>query len=79
MSGTTANSVSVGLTQTDSIMSCPEDLIETFKNEFIPKQNIPQFAQPNDVANVIGMLCSRDARWITGSVVCANGGSVNIG
>lgn len=28
----------------------------------------------DDIAATIGMLCSDESRWTTGSVVCANGG-----
>lgn len=29
---------------------------------------------PSEIAGVVAMLCSEDASWSTGSVVCANGG-----
>jgi NAD(P)-dependent dehydrogenase (short-subunit alcohol dehydrogenase family) len=79
MAGTTANAVTVGLTQTDSVMQCPPDLLENFKREFIPLQSIPQFGQPEDIADVVGLLCGRDGRWITGSVISASGGGIKIG
>jgi 3-oxoacyl-[acyl-carrier protein] reductase len=79
MAGTTANAVTVGLTQTDSVMQCPPDAPETFKQELITLQSIPKFGQPEDVADVVGLLCSRDARWITGCVVSASGGGIKIG
>jgi NAD(P)-dependent dehydrogenase (short-subunit alcohol dehydrogenase family) len=79
MAGTTANAVTVGLTQTDSVMQCPPDALERFKQEFLPLQSIPKFGQPEDVADVVGLLCSRDARWITGCVVSASGGGIRIG
>ena len=28
----------------------------------------------SEIAGVVGMLCSQDGQWCTGSVVCANGG-----
>jgi NAD(P)-dependent dehydrogenase (short-subunit alcohol dehydrogenase family) len=31
-------------------------------------------AYPGEVAGIVGMLCSDDASWCTGQVVCANGG-----
>ncbi|CZT03997.1 hypothetical protein WAI453_011069 [Rhynchosporium graminicola] len=79
MEGTTANSIAVGITQTDSVMKCPPDMLEEFKKEFIPLQSSPEFGQPEDVADVVGMLCSRDARWITGTVISASGGGIKIG
>lgn len=79
MAGTTANSVSVGLTETESVMQCPPDALEVFKNEFMPLQSVPRFGQPNDVADVVSLLCSHDARWITGCVISASGGGIKIG
>jgi len=79
MVGTTANAVTVGLTETDSVMQCPPDALEKFKQEFIPLQSLPRFGQPNEVADVVGLLCSRNARWITGSVISASGGGIKIG
>jgi 3-oxoacyl-[acyl-carrier protein] reductase len=79
MAGTTANAVTVGLTQTDSVMMCPPEALETFKQEFITLQSIPRFGQPDDVADVVSMLCTREARWITGSVISASGGGIKIG
>ncbi len=79
MAGTTANAVTVGLTETDSVMQCPPDALEKFKQEFIPLQSLPRFGQPNEVADVVGLLCSRNARWITGSVISASGGGIKIG
>ena len=79
MAGTTANAVTVGLTQTDSVMMCPPEALETFKQEFLPLQSIPRFGQPDDVADVVSMLCTREARWITGSVISASGGGIKIG
>ena len=79
MAGTTANAVTVGLTQTDSVMKVPPNMLETFKQEFIPLQSLPRFGQPEDVADVVGLLCSHDARWITGCVISASGGGIRIG
>jgi 3-oxoacyl-[acyl-carrier protein] reductase len=79
MAGTTANAVTVGLTQTDSVMMCPPEALETFKQDFITLQSIPRFGQPDDVADVVSMLCTREARWITGSVISASGGVIKIG
>lgn len=79
MAGTTANAVSAGLTQTDSVMQCPPDALENFKREFITLQSLPRFGQPADVADVVSLLCSYDARWITGCVISASGGGIKIG
>ncbi|KAF4969819.1 hypothetical protein FSARC_3044 [Fusarium sarcochroum] len=79
MAGTTANAVTAGLTQTDAVMDCGPEAVKTFQAEFFPSQSIPRFGQPDDVADVVGMLCGRDGRWITGSVISASGGGIKIG
>jgi 3-oxoacyl-[acyl-carrier protein] reductase len=79
MAGTTANAVTVGLTETESVMQCSPEVVEKFKQEFIPFQSLPSFGQPKDVADVVGLLCSHAARWITGTVISASGGGIKIG
>ena len=79
MAGTTANAVTVGLTQTDSVMQVSPEMLENFKREFLPLQSVPRFGQPDDIADVVGLLCSREGRWITGCVVSASGGGIKIG
>lgn len=79
MAGTTANAVTAGLTQTGAVMDCGPEAVESFQKEFFPTQSIPRFGQPEDVADVVGLLCSSDARWMTGCVVSASGGGIKIG
>ncbi|TID18912.1 NAD(P)-binding protein [Venturia nashicola] len=79
MAGTTANAVTVGLTETDAVTNCGPEMVKTFKQEFLPMQSIPRIGQPQDVADVVGMLCGFEARWITGTVVSASGGGIKIG
>lgn len=79
MAGTTANAVTVGLTETDAVMDCGPEAVKSFQDEFFPTQSIPRFGQPEDVADVVGLLCGPDGRWITGCVVSASGGGIKIG
>lgn len=83
MAGTTANSVSVSATETEAIKRiAPEQRGERVKKatagQVVSPESKPHLGQPEDVADVVGMLCSREARWITGSVIPANGGSAFI-
>ncbi|KAM5349859.1 hypothetical protein ACJ41O_006364 [Fusarium nematophilum] len=79
MAGTTANAVTAGLTETDAVVNCGPEAVQRFQDEFFPSQSIPRFGQPDDVADVIGLLCGEDARWITGCVISASGGGIKIG
>ncbi|KAM0421288.1 hypothetical protein ACHAPT_011010 [Fusarium lateritium] len=79
MEGTTANAVTAGLTETDAVVNCGPGAVKRFQDEFFPTQSIPRFGQPEDVADAVGLLCGKDARWITGCVVSASGGGIKIG
>lgn len=79
MRGTTANAVLVGLTQTEAVMNCGPEMVAEFQKEMFPSQSIPRFGQPEDVASVVGLICSAEAKWITGSVISASGGGIKIG
>ncbi|RKU46587.1 hypothetical protein DL546_005560 [Coniochaeta pulveracea] len=38
------------------------------------KEGGGRLAKTSEIAGIVGMLCSEDAAWCTGQVVCANGG-----
>lgn len=83
MAGTTANSISVGPTESDRVKRISPALLDQRMKIELAKQVIapegqPYFAQCDDVADIVGMICSREARWITGSVIPANGGAAMI-
>lgn len=78
MAGTTANSVQVGLTKTEAMTRHGPEALEKYKQEVTPLMSMPRIAEVEDVADAVGILVGGDARWITGSVVAANGGTVNI-
>lgn len=79
MTGTTANAVTAGLTETEAVVNCGPEAVQRFQDEFFPTQSIPRFGQSEDVADIVGLLCGRDARWITGCVISASGGGIKIG
>ena len=76
MKHTTANSVFTGLTETDGPQQFGKDAFDAFQDYWLSRQSIPRLAQPADVADVVGLLCSQNARWITGNKIGANGGSI---
>ena len=78
MSGTTANTVMAGLTRTDAVNHHGQDFLDKIMEEILPVQAFPRIAEPEDVSDVVGLLCSNEARWITGSVVSADGGGIKI-
>lgn len=80
--GTTVNAVSVGLTDTPGLRGFPAAAVEALKKARLPKVKVLEggrLGYAEDVADVVGWLCSEKSRWVTGSVVAANGGAEYIG
>lgn len=80
--GTTVNSVSVGLTDTPGLRAIPAAAVEALKAQRLPKVKVVEggrMGYAEDVADVVGFLVSEKARWVTGSVVAANGGAEWVG
>jgi 3-oxoacyl-[acyl-carrier protein] reductase len=80
--GTTVNAVSVGLTNTPGLRSFPAAAVEALKEERLGKVRVVEggrMGQAEDVADVVGWLVSEKSRWVTGSVVAANGGAQWVG
>lgn len=66
----TVNAVAPGMIATDMTRALPESAQEKIK-ETIP---FKEMGSPEDVANVVAFLASDDARYITGQVICVDGG-----
>jgi 3-oxoacyl-[acyl-carrier protein] reductase len=67
----TVNGVSPGPTDTELFS---EGKTEEEKQRLIQLTALGRLGQPQDIADVVAMLCSDDAHWITGQNVRANGG-----
>ena len=80
MKGTTANSVVVGPTSTDAYLSMDPSLQSCIRDAYANPQCVNKggIASPEDVADVVGLLCSKDSRLVTGSAVSACGGAAFI-
>ena len=70
----TVNSVAPGTTLTDMYNQA---LSEDQKEAMIARTALGRVGQPEDIAAVVAFLASDDGRWVTGSVVSADGG-INI-
>lgn len=69
--GITVNTVSPGVTDTDGLV-----LEQVQVEQLIAQTPLGRLGQPADIADVVAMLVSEDARWITGQHIRANGGIV---
>ncbi len=67
--GITVNSVLPGPTNTDAVQGIREVLMER-----VTRTPLGRLGEPDDIADVVGFLASRDARWLTGQSVVADGG-----
>jgi NAD(P)-dependent dehydrogenase (short-subunit alcohol dehydrogenase family) len=74
--GITVNAVSPGWIEDSVLNSLPpeaQDLIRTWHERgWTPMRRL---GTPEDVGNVVALLCSEDAAWITGQVIFADGGA----
>jgi len=68
--GITANVVAPGFIETDMTTDLPERL----KQEGISMTPMRRFGKPEEVAAAVSFLVSEDAGYITGQVVCVDGG-----
>jgi 3-oxoacyl-[acyl-carrier protein] reductase len=68
----TVNAVAPGFIATGMTEVLPEELQKNITSK-IP---LTRVGQPNDVANVVAFLASTEANYITGQVLCVDGGMV---
>ncbi len=63
----TVNAVAPGFIETDMTKDLPQDELKLL----VPMK---RFGKPEEVASLVGYLCSDDASYITGEVISINGG-----
>lgn len=66
----TVNAVAPGFVETDMTKDLPEQLKETAKGNIALKR----FAKPEEIASVVGFLCSPQASYITAQAILVDGG-----
>lgn len=69
--GITVNTISPGVTETDGLV-----LDQAQVEQLIAQTPLGRLGQPADIADVVAMLVSDNARWITGQHIRANSGIV---
>ena len=70
--GIKANCVQAGVTDTESFRLIPGS--EKIKEHSINRNPSKRLTTPEDVANVVYLLCKDEAVWINGSIIIADGG-----
>ena len=69
-SGTTANTVSLGLVET----AHDKDWVEANREKLIRLYPVRRLGMPDDVAPMVALLASPHSGWITGQVLSISGG-----
>ncbi|RUL78150.1 acetoacetyl-CoA reductase [Dyella choica] len=69
--GVTVNTVSPGYTATQMVSSVPKEVLES---KIIPQIPVGRLGQPEEIAALVGFICSDAAAFMTGSNVAMNGG-----
>ena len=73
------SAVSVGFVPTDLISGMPQEQQDIIRNENAAKAAAAaRVGEPDDVAQVVAFLAGESSRWVTGSTISANGGSIII-
>jgi enoyl-[acyl-carrier protein] reductase III len=70
--GIRANCIQAGLTDTVSFRMIPGH--EELKKRSLNKNPFNRLTTPEDVANVVYLLCKDEAAWINGTIIIADGG-----
>ena len=68
--GITVNAVAPGFIETDMTAALPESAAETIKASIA----MGRMGTPEDVANVVRFFASEEASYVTGQVICVDGG-----
>lgn len=68
----TANCIQAGVTDTASFRKIPDS--EMILNYTLQRNPFGRITQPEDVANVVYLLCKEEAKWINGTIIKVDGG-----
>ncbi|KAF2149734.1 NAD(P)-binding protein [Myriangium duriaei CBS 260.36] len=74
----TVNAVNPGPVDTDMYRAAGETHLARMEEQNKSVPAAPRCGTGQDIADIIAFLCSEKARWITGDIVCANGGMLFI-
>ncbi|KAI8720036.1 hypothetical protein NCS52_00447900 [Fusarium sp. LHS14.1] len=75
--GITVNCVNPGPVATDQWQESDEQFRQDMQPLIESTPAAARIAEVDDIAPLVAFLCTDDARWTTGSVLCANGGLYN--
>lgn len=70
--GLRANCIQAGVTDTPALRHIPNNAQLMY--EAVRRNPMGRLTTPEDVANVVGLMCRPEAAWINGTVIIADGG-----
>lgn len=70
--GIRSNVIQAGVTDTAALRMIPGN--ETIKANALLRNPLGRLTMPKDVADVIYLLCTNEAAWINGALICVDGG-----
>ena len=70
--GIKANCIQAGATETAAFKMIPDN--DKIKEYALQRNPNGRLTQPEDVADVVYLLCTEEAKWITGTVIKVDGG-----
>jgi enoyl-[acyl-carrier protein] reductase III len=74
--GITVNAVSPGLTEDSVLNGLPDAVVDAARNwQTSGWTPMGRMGTPADIGNVVTLMCSERASWITGQVIYADGGA----
>ena len=70
--GVRVNCVSPGTTRTPAT----DEWIDEYEEKILDSYALDRLGEPEDIANMVALLCSDAADWVTGQTVSVNGGYI---
>ncbi|OAL53734.1 NAD(P)-binding protein [Pyrenochaeta sp. DS3sAY3a] len=76
--GATVNAVNPGPVDTDMYRAAGEVHLARMEEQNKKTPAAPRAGREDDVADIVVFLCEERSRWVTGDIICANGGMMYI-
>ena len=71
----TVNAISPGLTEDSVLNSLPDEAVQLARDWHQRWTPMGRLGTPADIGNIVALLCTDDASWITGQTIHADGGA----
>jgi enoyl-[acyl-carrier protein] reductase III len=74
--GITVNAISPGLTEDSVLNGLPDEVVDAARNWHTSGWTpMGRMGTPADIGNAVALLCLKQANWITGQIIYADGGA----